>query len=130
MPDGMNLAPPAEVSQVENWLAQFERALTQPDAKLLASLFADETYWRDVLALSWRIVTVDGADAVLRAVRENAAQSRPHDFKIATDRTPPRRVRRAGAEVIEAIFRFKTSSGNGSGVLRLDPKSGKAWTLL
>ena len=134
MPGGMNIATPAEIAQVETWLTQFERALTQPDVKLLASLFADETYWRDVLALSWRIVTIDGADAVLRALRENAAQSRPHNFRIATDRTPPRRVRRAGAEIIEAIFRFETAKGRGSGVLRLDPQSGKtlykAWTLL
>src|SRR5580700_8234816 len=125
MPDQTDIA-----KTVATWLEQFERALTQPDAKLLASLFADETYWRDVLALSWRIVTVDGADAVLQALRENAAQSQPHNFKIATDRTPPRRVRRAGAEVIEAIFRFETTEGRGSGVLRLDPKSGRAWTLL
>src|SRR5580698_1430539 len=115
---------------VATWLEQFERALTQPDAKLLADLFSEETYWRDVLALSWRIVTIDGADAVLRAVGENAAQSRPHNFRIAADRTPPRRVRRAGAEIIEAIFRFETAKGCGSGVLRLDPQSGKAWTLL
>ncbi len=39
-------------------------------------------------------------------------------------------MRRAGAEIIEAIFRFETTEGRGSGVLRLDPHSGKAWTLL
>ncbi len=37
---------------------------------------------------------------------------------------------RAGAEIIEAIFKFETAKGRGSGVVRLDPQSGKAWTLL
>ena len=125
MPDQTDIA-----QTVETWLTQFERALSQPDAKLLASLFADETYWRDVLALSWRIVTVSGAAAVLHAIKTNAAHSRPHDFRIAAGRTPPHHVRRAGAEIIEAMFQFETADGRGSGVVRLNPQSGKAWTLL
>ncbi len=56
-------------------------------------------------------------------------------FEIDKRRTPPRRVTRAGVTAIEAIFRFETAEGRGSGVLRLvpDASSGgapKAWTLL
>ena len=50
---------------VENWLKQFEGALIQSDDVLLASLFHHRSYWRDVLALSWSIMTVNGADAIL-----------------------------------------------------------------
>jgi len=44
-------------------------------------------------------------------------------------------VTRAGTGAIEAIFRFETAEGRGSGVLRLIPDAGdadalKAWTLL
>jgi hypothetical protein len=47
----------------------------------------------------------------------------------------PRTVTRAGTEAIEAIFRFETDQGRGSGVVRLVPDAGdgrrlKAWTLL
>ena len=41
----------------ENWLAQFETALTEPDAAALKSLFHPDSYWRDVLALSWNLQT-------------------------------------------------------------------------
>ena len=50
-------------------------------------------------------------------------------------RTAPRNVTRAGTNAIEAIFRFYTAEGRGSGVLRLTPDANdadklKAWTLL
>jgi putative flavoprotein involved in K+ transport len=40
-------------------------------------------------------------------------------FAIAEGRTPPRRVQRAGIDVIEGIFRFETAVGRGFGVVRL-----------
>ena len=118
------------IRAVETWLEQFERALTKSDVTSLSQLFARDSYWRDVIALSWRIKTVSGADDILYELQDSAKQSHPAAFKLAGDRTPPRRVRRAGAETIEAIFRFETANGRGSGVVRLDPQSGKAWTLL
>ena len=118
---------------VTHWLTQFERALSQADDSLLESLFHADSHWRDVLALSWRIETVSGRDAVTRQIKDGADRARPTGFAIDTDRTPPRRVMRAGNEAIEAIFKFETDEGRGSGVLRLTPDSGgmlKAWTLL
>src|SRR5580698_1041726 len=129
MQDGAEIA-----KAVETWLAQFERALTTSDTALLSRLFVRDSYWRDVLAFDWRIRTITGADNVQRELLETAARSRPAAFEIAADRTPPRRVTRAGAEIIEAIFKFETAKGRGSGVVRLDSQSGnalnKAWTLL
>jgi putative flavoprotein involved in K+ transport len=116
-------------STVETWLTRFEHALMSADTTALAGLFGADSHWRDVLALTWRIETVDGGDAVVRALQAAAAQARPSGFKLAADRTPPRRVTRAGTDTIEAIFRFETAQGRGSGVVRLDPQSGKAWTL-
>jgi cation diffusion facilitator CzcD-associated flavoprotein CzcO len=57
----------------------------------------------------------------------------PSGFAIDPGRAPPRRVTRAGTNAIEAIFRFETAQGRGSGVLRLTEDAGgplKAWTLL
>jgi thioredoxin reductase len=115
---------------VATWLEQFERALTQPDAALLSRLFVRHSYWRDVIALSWHIRTVTGIDDILHDLLKCSRQSRPASFQIAGGRTPPRRVTRAGSETIEAIFRFETAKGRGSGIVRLDPQSNQAWTLL
>jgi putative flavoprotein involved in K+ transport len=49
----------------ENWLAQFETTLAGADGGALKGLFLSESYWRDVLALSWNIQTLNGAPAIL-----------------------------------------------------------------
>ena len=49
----------------ENWLAQFESALTKPDPVLLKTLFHPDSYWRDVLALSWNLQTINGVESIL-----------------------------------------------------------------
>src|SRR3954452_17591091 len=119
----------------ENWLAQFENAIAKRDELLLKSLFHPESYWRDVLALSWNLQTINGADAILGELRACAASASPASFGIDDQRAAPRWVTRAGSNNIEAIFRFETALGRGSGIFRLLPDAEdknrlKAWTLL
>ena len=118
-----------------NWLAQFERALAEPDDVLLKTLFHPESHWRDVLALTWHIRTVSGVDVILTELKAHVARANPAGFRIDPDRTAPRLVTRAGTNAIEAIFRFETTEGHGCGILRLTPDANdggvpKAWTLL
>ena len=120
---------------VDHWLAQFERALAEPDDVLLKTLFHPDSHWRDVLALTWHIRTVNGLDAILRELKAHVGRANPTGFRTAPHRTAPRHVTRAGTNAIEAIFRFETAEGRGSGVLRLIPDANdgntlKAWTLL
>jgi cation diffusion facilitator CzcD-associated flavoprotein CzcO len=119
----------------ENWLGQFESTLTKPDPVLLKTLFHPDSYWRDVLALSWNLQTINGAEPILNALTAHAVRTSPRDFRIDPERAAPRRVVRAGTNAIEAIFEFQTLQGRGSGILRLIPDAGdgnklKAWTLL
>jgi cation diffusion facilitator CzcD-associated flavoprotein CzcO len=119
----------------DNWLAQFESALAQPGGGLLKTLFHPDSHWRDVLALSWDIRTISGADAILRELNAHAGRAVPSGFAIDPDRTAPRMVTRAGTNAIEAIFKFETAIGRGSGIVRLigdanDDNALKAWTLL
>ncbi len=120
---------------VAQWLAQFERVLADSDDIGLRALFHPQSYWRDVLALTWDILTLNGRDMILPQLRAYAGRVRPADFAIDTRRTAPRSVTRAGTVAIEAIFRFETMQGRCSGVLRLIPDADdgdmlKAWTLL
>jgi cation diffusion facilitator CzcD-associated flavoprotein CzcO len=119
----------------DNWLVQFEDALASPDDVLLKPLFHPDSYWRDVLALSWNIQTVNRAFAILEELPAHARRSAPHSFRIDADRAPPRQVMRAGTHAIEAIFKFETAIGRGHGIVRLIPDTAddnrlKAWTLL
>ncbi|MEN3349888.1 MAG: hypothetical protein V7632_3523 [Bradyrhizobium sp.] len=119
----------------DNWLVQFEDALASPDDVLLKPLFHPGSYWRDVLAFTWNIQTVNRAFAILEELPLHAGRSTPHHFRIDADRAAPRRVMRAGTNAIEAIFKFETAIGRGHGIVRLIPDAAddnrlKAWTLL
>jgi hypothetical protein len=118
-----------------NWLARFQKALAESDGVPLKSLFHAESYWRDVLALTWHIKTASGLDVILSELKAHVGRANPTNFRIDPDRTAPRLVTRAGTNAIEAIFRFETAEGRGYGVLRLTPDANggsalKAWTLL
>jgi cation diffusion facilitator CzcD-associated flavoprotein CzcO len=125
--------PQAPATAAQDWLEQLERALARGDDALLAGLFVADSYWRDLLALTWRIQTIAGATTIARELNAAARRAGPSGFALAPDRTAPRRVTRAGTETYEAIFRLETAQGRGAGVLRLVADADgamKAWTLL
>ncbi len=127
------LAETESLATIANhWLAMFEKALAGRDDVLLKTLFHPDSHWRDVLALTWHIRTVNGREAVLSELKAHAGQAHPTGFRTDPHRTAPRHVTRAGTDAIEAIFQFETDEGRGNGVLRLLPgeKNMRAWTLL
>jgi putative flavoprotein involved in K+ transport len=115
---------------VTRWLAEFEKAFSASDSASLEALFQPDSHWRDLLAFTWRVKTVSGAAKILAALKRHGVGAGATGFEIDRERTPPRRVTRAGTEVIEAIFRFETACGRGIGLVRLIPESARAWTLL
>ena len=120
--------------EAEHWLAAFGAALHSGDAAAAAALFLPDGLWRDLLAFTWTIRTMAGRPAIEATLRETLSRTRPANFHIPPQRTPPRWIPRAGTDCIEAIFEFETAFGPGSGVLRLvpDPKRPgqmSAWTL-
>lgn len=125
--------PEPIAAAVEAWMAQFEKALVAPGRAALDALFHPESHWRDLLALTWTICTVDGRDAIVAALKQQAGRANASGFQVDPQRTAPRQVTRAGRQATEAIFRFETAQGRGSGVVRLTHDGAgvlRAWTLL
>ena len=116
----------------EGWLGDFAAALAAGDAVRLAVLFARDCHWRDILAFTWDLHTTSGASAIAGRLASAVAGMAPRGLKLAVGRTPPRPVKRAGTDAIEAIFAFETNVGPCNGVVRLVSEGGKprAWTLL
>ncbi len=86
-----------------------------------------------MVAFTWTITTVHGADDIVRELKARAEKVAPKNFSLAPGRTAPRQVTRVGTKATEAIFSFETATGRGSGVLRLTADADgdiKAWTLL
>ena len=121
----------SEKELVGQWLSKLDTALQSASRASVASLFAPDGHWRDLLAFTWSITPRQGAEdiAALMAAKQATAEARA--FAIAQGRTPPRRAHRAGIDVIEGIFQFETRIGRGFGVVRLlaaDPS--KAFQLM
>lgn len=113
------------------WLKRFELALDASGTETLAQLFAEECHYRDILAFSWTLKPAKGAATIAQFLQSAQAKIQAKSFALAERRAPPRKVRRLGVEVIEAIFKFETAVGRGHGVVRLlasNPE--QAWVLL
>ena len=114
-----NPAALSEKALVEQGLDRLDAALQSESRSSVAAMFAVDGHWRDLLAFTWTITPCQGAEeiATLMAGKQGAARAR--GFAVAEGRTPPRRVQRAGIDVIEGILQFETELGRGYGVVRL-----------
>ena len=111
-------------SEVDSWLQSFNEAISQQknkdeSIKILSNLFFEDSHWRDILALTWKIQTVSGKSKVIENLYNKIMDVYAKSFQIDQQRTLPREVIRAGKNVIEVILRFKTKFGNCEGVVRL-----------
>jgi putative flavoprotein involved in K+ transport len=121
------LEPPTSSSstdpqaRVDTWFARFEAALAARDVPAAAAMFAADCYWRDLVAFTWNIRTVEGRDGVTDLLTQTLDSADPSGFRTTE---PPEE---AGG-VTTAWFEFETAVGRGTGLLRL--KEEGAWTFL
>ncbi|MBC8745950.1 hypothetical protein OKW43_004923 [Paraburkholderia sp. WC7.3g] len=121
----------SEAHLVQRWLSRLEQALKSLNRDALGQLFADECHWRDLLAFTWSITPHQGRESIVNELISRQHKIQAHRFEIAENRTPPRRVKRIGIPVTEAIFNFETADGRGSGVVRLlECEPERAWIFM
>ncbi|WP_368417732.1 flavin-containing monooxygenase [Rhodovarius sp.] len=114
------------------WLAGFEAALASGDATALGRMFHADAHWRDVLAFTWHVTPVAGADAIVQRLLAEQGRVRARGFVLPAERRAPRLVTRLGTRCIEALYEFSTAIGGGAGIFRLsEAEDGlmKAWLL-
>jgi hypothetical protein len=107
---------------VADWLQEFNAALETRDSAAAASLFHTTSFWRDLVALTWNLVTVENPDGIRRMLEHTLSSARPRGFRVSE---PPTE---AADGVIQAWLEFETEAGRGVAHLRL--RDGKAFTLL
>ncbi len=67
----LDIAGDSIMMTTDRWLAEFETAVSDSDWPGVKALLHPESHWRDLLALTWDIQTVSGADR--RATNRNLA---------------------------------------------------------
>jgi putative flavoprotein involved in K+ transport len=78
-------------------------------------------FWRDLVAFTWNVKTLEGRDEIAAMLRAQLAAANPVIWRIDGEPTQLNGV-------TEAWIVFETELVRGRGILRL--KDGRAWTLL
>ncbi len=104
-----------------SWLAAFSSALASGDAERASLLFGEECFWRDLVAFTWNVKTLEGREAIAAMLDAQLAEASPTAWRIEGEPT-------LADGLIEAWIAFEKSLARGRGILRL--RDGRCWTLL
>jgi putative flavoprotein involved in K+ transport len=108
-------------AKVTEWLARLDRALSAGDGAEAAGLFAAESYWRDLVAFTWNIKTMEGRDEITAMLDTVLPRVGPGSWQLSEPATEE-------DGVISGWITFETALARGKGHIRL--KDGLCWTLL
>jgi putative flavoprotein involved in K+ transport len=109
------------VAEVDQWLSRFDDALASGDAAAAAQLFGEDSFWRDLVAFTWNIKTVEGSAGVRDMLEHTLSHTNPSGWRTTEEPTE-------ADGVTDAWIAFETAVGRGTGHLRI--RDGTAWTLL
>jgi putative flavoprotein involved in K+ transport len=108
---------------VSDVLERFETALERGDTAAAVELFQPDCYWRDLVAFTWNIKTMEGREQIAAMLDSQLDAIKPSKLKIADNETATE-----SDGITQAWITFETHVARGNGFIRL--KDGKIWTLL
>src|ERR1700676_112419 len=62
----------------QDWLAALETALASRDAARIGALFHQDCHWRDILAFTWHLTSLEGRDNVATRLAAEQPRTRAH----------------------------------------------------
>lgn len=110
-------------TQVQETLDRLNAALEEGDAQAASALFATDSYWRDLVAVTWNLKTAEGPAAIQDMLAAQLMHTKPGRFALQGGEIPAEE-----GGVTTAWVTFETATGRGWGLMRL--KEGRIWTLL
>ena len=125
MTQTLDAAPQTAAQRADAWLSSFEDALRARDVDRAAAMFATTSFWRDLIAFTWNITTVEGHGGVAGMLAATLEGTDPRAF--TAEEAPDE------ADGVTTVwFTFETAVGRGRGLARLVEEDGatKAWTFL
>ncbi|KAL3438136.1 hypothetical protein BDV09DRAFT_160969 [Aspergillus tetrazonus] len=112
---------PEPRSIAQKWITEFEVLLRTNDFSKLPQLFHEDSWWRDLLCLTWDFHTIQNLSGITAFLTENQPRAQLFGFRLQHEgKFQPRLEHPApGLTWISTIFFFETGTGRGSGVFRL-----------
>jgi putative flavoprotein involved in K+ transport len=112
-------------NQARAWIDAFADALSKRDSAAACALFdPDECFWRDLVAFTWNIMTLEGQRRIQEMLEATLAGVQPEQWEIDDSAAAPEE--RNG--ILTTWIRFETSTGRGRAIVRL--RNGRCWILM
>jgi putative flavoprotein involved in K+ transport len=116
----LDTAPNARVTA---FLGKFDGALAAGNIAAAVDMFGVESYWRDLIAFTWNIKTMEGRDQIRDMLTDCLKRVKPRDWRVAEGE-----VATETDGILESWISFETDIARGYGLIRI--KEGAIWTLL
>lgn len=113
----------ALTDHVQGVLDDFGAALAAGEIDRAAGMFVSDCYWRDLVAFTWNLRTMEGRDQVADMLQSQLPTAKPGQWALEENELPTE-----DGGVVTAWIRFETAVGRGRGLIRL--RDGRIWTLL
>ena len=107
----LDTAPNARMAA---FLGKFDAALAAGDVDAAVAMFGAESYWRDLVAFTWNIKTMEGRDQVRDMLTHCLKQVKPRDWRVAEGE-----VATEADGVLESWISFETEIARGYGLIRI-----------
>ena len=117
----------------DEWLSALQNLLNGDQASI-SKLFLEETYWRDLLCMTWNFRTLQGSEQISRFIQDST-----NDFRstiVSLDDSSMHKFPQAsdfgGLKAVQAFLKVETSTGRGEGLVRLvsDTNDSGRWKAL
>lgn len=105
--------------QAEAWLGVFAGALHAGDFHRFDELFLEDSYWRDMVALTWDTCQFWGRSTLRDEMVKHAASAGMANLRLDPERSAPKATQFLGTPVVELFYAFDTTVGTGNGFVRL-----------
>ena len=126
-PPSINAATIDREEVASAWVDSFNNLISGTNASS-SSIFAKESYWRDLLCLSWDFHTLQGPENIAAFIKGTSGACQL-SLDTSRDHKKPRIAAAGELEVVQAFLKVETSVGRGEGLVRLirDPADGRTW---
>ena len=104
-----------------SWVEKLAAALSSETPTDAAYLFEEKGFWRDLIAFTWNIKTLEGRNAISDMIANTMDNARPCNWQVEENASE-------AEGVTEAWISFETGVATGRAYVRL--RNGLAWTFL
>jgi putative flavoprotein involved in K+ transport len=96
----------ASTQQVSEWLSDLGTALDRADFDAAVQMFEEDSYWRDLVSLTWNIKTLEGKENIKAMLEATVPDAKPGQWRMEGDAT-------SDNGLINSWFTFETLSREG-----------------